>query len=193
MLTTLCQHNNVPVKVAQRASDVVAFWRQVGPSQWFSKDPAFDGNFRERFWALHLAAARREHDDWVNTPEGALALVILLDQFPRNAFRNTSHMYATDGLARHFALIAIKKGYMNTVEPALRLFFCLPFAHSETLADQDLSVTLNAQLGAVERSHAEGHRDIIRRFGRFPHRNRLLLRETTAQEQVFLDAGGFAG
>jgi uncharacterized protein (DUF924 family) len=79
------------------------------------------------------------------------------------------------------------------VEPPLRLFFCLPFAHSENLADQDLSVTLNTRLGASARAHAEGHRDIIRRFGRFPHRNALLLRDTTPAEQAFLDAGGFAG
>lgn len=137
--------------------------------------------------------ARRECDDWIDTQEGALALVILLDQFPRNAFRNTSHMYATDGLFRHFAFTAISEGYINSVEPTLHLFFCLPFAQSENLADQDLSVALNAQLGTVERSHAEGHCDIIQRFGRFPHRNRLLLPETTTQEQNFLDAGGFAG
>ena len=119
--------------------------------------------------------------------------MILLDQFPRNAFRGTAHMYATDPLARYFARRVDAAGLMTEVEPDLRLFFCLPFAHSEDIADQDLSVELNARLGAAELSHAEGHRDIIRRFGRFPHRNLLLFRETTAAEQAFLDQGGFAG
>lgn len=174
------------------AADVVCFWR-AARADWFSHDPAFDRRFRERFFDLHLSAARRERDDWADTPEGSLALLILLDQLPRNAFRGTSHMYATDPLARHFARMANAAGHMDAVDPELRLFFCLPFEHSEDVADQDLSVALNTRLGPVERSHAEGHRDIIRRFGRFPHRNPLLLRETTAQEQAFLDQGGFAG
>ena len=175
------------------AAEVVSFWQAAGAEQWFGKDPAFDRRLRERFFELHLGAARRECDAWAQSPEGALALLILLDQFPRNAFRDTGHMYATDALARHFARQAIAADHMNGVAPALRLFFCLPFAHSEDLADQDLSVVLNTRLGATEREHAEGHRDIIRRFGRFPHRNPLLLRQTTAAEQAFLDAGGFAG
>lgn len=173
-------------------ADVVRFWR-AAHADWFSHDPAFDQRFRERFLELHLSAARRELDAWAHVPEGSLALLILLDQFPRNAFRETAHMYAADPLARHFARMAHTAGHMEAVDAQLRLFFCLPFAHSEDLADQDLSVALNARLGPTERSHAEGHRDIIRRFGRFPHRNHLLLRETTAQEQAFLDQGGFAG
>lgn len=174
------------------AADVVRFWR-AAHADWFSRDPAFDRRFCERFYDLHLSAARRECDDWVGTSEGSLALLILLDQFPRNAFRGTGHMYATDPLARHFARMAYAAGHMNSVEPELRLFFCLPFAHSESIDDQDLSVELNARVGLTERSHAEGHRDIIRRFGRFPHRNTLLLRETSSEEQAFLDQGGFAG
>ncbi|MFZ3121561.1 MAG: DUF924 family protein [Variovorax sp.] len=174
------------------AADVVRFWR-AARADWFSHDPAFDRRFRERFLDLHLSAARRQRDDWADTPEGSLALLILLDQFPRNAFRNTGHMYATDALALHFARMADAAGYINVVDSELRLFFCLPFAHSEDVADQVLSVELNTRLGPAEQSHAEGHRDIIRRFGRFPHRNPLLLRETTAEEQAFLDRGGFAG
>ncbi|RZI72691.1 MAG: DUF924 family protein [Variovorax sp.] len=177
---------------AAGTADVVRFWR-AADANWFSRDPAFDRRFRERFLDLHLSAARRELEGWAATPEGSLALLILLDQFPRNAFRGTAHMYATDPLARHFARRAQLAGYMEVVEPKLRLFFCLPFAHSEDIADQDLSVELNARLGQAERSHAERHRDIIRRFGRFPHRNPLLLRETTAEEQAFLDQGGFSG
>ncbi len=178
---------------AHVAADVVRFWSDAGPDRWFRKNLAFDQLLRERFLDLHLAAARREIDDWVAEPPGALALMILLDQFPRNAFRGTPHMYATDPMARHFARLAVAAGHMDAVEPALRLFFCLPFAHSENLDDQDKSVELNALLGPTERSHAEGHRDIVRRFGRFPHRNPLLLRETTAEERAFLDEGGFSG
>ena len=102
-------------------------------------------------------------------------------------------MYATDALARYFAHRAQSTGHMDAIDAELRLFFCLPFAHSEDEGDQDLSVQLNARLGQPWLDHAEGHRDIIRRFGRFPHRNRLLGRETTPQERAFLDQGGFAG
>ncbi|MGE0797351.1 MAG: DUF924 family protein [Lautropia sp.] len=180
--------------IPAEALAIIDFWRIAGEhGQWFRKDTAFDHGFRERFLDAHMAAARRERDDWAATPEGALALLILLDQFPRNAFRGTGHMYATDALARHFARAADAAGFIDRVEPALRLFFCLPFAHSEDLADQDRSVTLNTRLGADARSHAAGHRDIIRRFGRFPHRNPMLGRDTTSAEQAFLDSGGFAG
>ncbi|WP_225908580.1 DUF924 family protein [Pseudomonas lactucae] len=176
-----------------RAAEVVQFWRDVGAARWFDKDPAFDQRFRERFLTLHLTAARREIDHWVDEPESALALMILLDQFPRNAFRGTAHMYATDPLARHLARIAHSQRHMDAVAPELRLFFCLPFAHSEDIADQNISVALNTRLGPNARSHAKDHREIIRRFGRFPHRNPLLLRQTTTAEQIFLDQGGFAG
>ena len=174
------------------ADGVVAYW-QRSSAHWFSKDSGFDERFRERFLSLHLAAASRRCDGWMDEPTGALALMILLDQYPRNAFRGTAHMYATDGLALHFARQAEARGYMNAVEAPMRLFFCLPFAHSENAADQDISLRLNARLGSAAQAHAERHRDIIGRFGRFPHRNPILMRNTTAAEQAFLDAGGFAG
>ncbi len=171
---------------------LVAFWRQSS-SDWFSKSARFDRQFRERFLVLHEAAARGELADWQHTPYGALALMVLLDQFPRNAFRGTARMYATDALARQYARAAVAAGHMDAVEPALRLFFCLPFAHSEDLADQDRSVELNTRIDPTARAHALGHRNIIVRFGRFPHRNPLLGRHTTPAEQAFLDKGGFAG
>ena len=174
-------------------ADVVAFWRSAGPERWFTKDPTFDRLFRERFVQAHCSVARRENDAWLATPAGALALLLLTDQFPRNAFRGTAHMYATDPLARHFALCAKQAGHMGAVDAPMRLFLCLPFAHSENLGDQDLSVRLHASLGQPWLSHARGHREIIRRFGRFPHRNAMLGRTTTLQEQEFLDCGGFAG
>jgi len=172
---------------------VVGFWREAGPERWFAKDAAFDLQFRECFIDAHWSAAQRDLDRWLKTPCGALALLLLTDQFPRNAFRGNAHMYATDSLARHFARQAQSQGHMSAVEPALRLFFVLPFAHSEDAADQDLSVQLHEVLGEPWLSHARGHRDIVRRFGRFPHRNRLLGRQTTHDELAFLADGGFAG
>jgi len=174
-------------------TDVVGFWREAGPGRWFAKDAAFDRLFRERCIDAHWSAARGDLDGWVQTPQGALALLLLTDQFPRNAFRGTAHMYATDHLARHFAAQAQQRGHMEATEAPLRIFFCLPFAHSEDLADQELSVQLHEVLGEPWLTHARGYRDIIRRFGRFPHRNRLLGRKTTPDEKVFIDAGGFVG
>ncbi|MDZ5454573.1 DUF924 family protein [Labrys sp. ZIDIC5] len=174
------------------ASAVVAFWA-ASSARWFDKDASLDQAFRERFLNLHMDVAARKHDGWVASPGGALALLILTDQFPRNAYRCTGHMYATDPLARLYARQALEAGYMDDVEPEMRLFFCLPFAHSEDIADQDISVRLNGQLGQPWLDHAEGHRDIIRRFGRFPHRNPMLGRVTTQEEQAFLSKGGFQG
>jgi uncharacterized protein (DUF924 family) len=175
------------------AADVVAFWRAAGAERWFTKDAAFDRIFRDRFLALHRAVAARRHDDWIGTAEGALALLILTDQFPRNAFRDTEQMYATDPLARHYAQLALAAGHIARVEPALRVFFGMPFGHSEDCADQDVSMALAYWFDEQSKSYAEGHRAIIARFGRFPHRNAILGRETTAGEAAFLAEGGFAG
>jgi uncharacterized protein (DUF924 family) len=175
------------------AASVVDFWREAGPDLWFAKDPGFDHRFRERFCQLHEAAARGELAGWLATPLGALALILLLDQFPRNAFRGTPRMYATDGLARETAHVAIDAGFDRAVERELRLFFYLPFGHSEDPVDQERSVVLNGQLGEPEFSKARRHHDIVRRFGRFPHRNPILGRAMTEEEQRFLDEGGFAG
>jgi uncharacterized protein (DUF924 family) len=175
------------------ASIIVAFWREAGPKLWFAKDPEFDHRFRTRFLALHEAAVRGELKDWTATAEGSLALIILLDQFPRNAFRGTARMYDTDALAREVADRAIAAGQDQEIARDLRLFVYLPFGHSESLADQERSVALSEHLGEVVSRHARGHRDIIKRFGRFPHRNPLLGRAMTAEEQRFLDEGGFGG
>ena len=179
--------------VQDKAADgVIEFWRQSS-DRWFAKDGVFDTDFRARYLDLHMTVAARELDHWVETRDGALALLILTDQFPRNAFRGTGHMYATDPLALFFARKAQAAGHMERTEPGLRLFFCLPFAHSESLADQEVSVALNATLGEPWFSHAKSHREIIRRFGRFPHRNAMLGRRTTQQEADFLRKGGFRG
>jgi len=173
--------------------EVCAFWREAGPEGWFRKDEAFDSRFRDRFLDLHFAAARRQHDDWLETAEGALALMILLDQFPRNCFRGSGHMYATDPLARHFARKAVAAGHDMAVQVPIRVFLYLPFSHSETLADHEIPVERSTALGSDYLKHAIGNRDIVARFGRFPHRNRILGRDSTPEEQAFLDEGGFSG
>lgn len=180
------------VPVAE-ASAVVDFWREAGPGMWFAKDDAFDRRFRERFLHLYDAAARGELNGWLATSDGALGLLILLDQYPRNSFRGTPRMYATDALAREMATAAIEAGHDRAAPAEMQLFFYLPFAHSEDLADQERSVALAQRLGQPSLSHAEGHRDIIRRFGRFPHRNPILGRPMRPEERTFLDDGGFAG
>jgi uncharacterized protein (DUF924 family) len=179
--------------IPARPSDIIAFWSEAGPSRWFAKDDEFDRRFREAFMDAHEAACGGELDHWQQTPGGALALILLLDQFPRNAFRNTPRMYADDAKALEVAEAAIAAGRDRHFDADLRLFFYLPFAHSETMADQERSVALCRELGEKSLAHAEGHRDIIRRFGRFPHRNPILGRAMTEEEQRFLDTGGFAG
>jgi uncharacterized protein (DUF924 family) len=175
------------------AAAVIRFWREAGPPRWFAKEPEFDRAFRERFLAAHEAAARGELLNWTASAEKMLALILLLDQFPRNAFRGTPRMYDTDALALGIAGAAVDAGYDLQGPADLRLFFYLPFGHSENLADQERSVELARRLGEPSLSHAKGHHDIIRRFGRFPHRNRILGRVMTEEEQRFLDEGGFAG
>jgi uncharacterized protein (DUF924 family) len=175
------------------AFTVIAFWKDAGPALWFAKDAAFDRKFRERFLLDHEAAARGDLSSWQATPEGALALIILLDQFPRNAFRGTERMYATDASARRAASLALAAGYDRHFPLELRKFFVLPFAHSEEMADQERSVALARRLGAEDLAHAEHHRDIVRRFGRFPHRNQILGRPSTREETDYLANGGYAG
>jgi uncharacterized protein (DUF924 family) len=175
-------------------ADILAFWRQAGSEKWFKKDIAFDDEITTRFLATYEAAAAAHLGDWDATPEGALALVIVLDQFPRNMFRGDARTYAADPLARAVAARAIARGFDQNFAPAERNFFYLPFEHSENLADQDRCVALNRATGDADLlKWAERHADIIRRFGRFPHRNAVLGRDTTAEEQAFLDNGGFAG
>lgn len=176
-------------------SDVVAFWKEAGPGKWFKKDAAFDALFRRRFHDAHVAAARRELDGWARTAEGSLALLILLDQFPRNVFRSTGHAFATDPLALLFARRALAAGHDLQVEGDIRRFYYLPFQHSEDLADQARQVELfqTRMERKPEDRWAEHHHDVVARFGRFPHRNQALGRETTPEEQAFLDADGFRG
>jgi uncharacterized protein (DUF924 family) len=174
--------------------EVLAFWRAAGPEKWFTKDDAFDAEIRDRFLATYEAAANGRLSDWEANAEGALALVIVLDQFPRNMFRGSARIHSADPLARAVADRAVARRYDEQVAPSERTFFYLPFEHSEDRVDQERCVALHRAAGDAEGlKWAEHHADIIRRFGRFPHRNKLLGRVTTAEEQAFLDAGGFGG
>jgi uncharacterized protein (DUF924 family) len=176
------------------AADVLAFWRAAGPDKWYKKDAAFDAEIVRRFLPLWQAAAAGELAAWETTPEGALALVIVLDQFPRNMFRGNGRTYETDALARAAADRAIARGFDQQMPRGERQFFYLPFMHSENLGDQERCVDLAHAYGDDEfTKYAEQHADIVRRFGRFPHRNAILGRATSPDEQAFLDEGGFAG
>lgn len=180
--------------MAAHPNDILTFWTHAGPEKWYSAKASFDEAIRLKFEGVHHAAARGEYDHWAVTAEGALALLIVLDQFPRNLYRKSAHAFATDPKARAIARTAVENGWHTKVEPPLRQFILLPFEHSEDLADQEFGLLLAADLGDAEMIKWHRiHRDIIARFGRFPHRNPMLGRTTTAEEQAFLDDGGFAG
>jgi uncharacterized protein (DUF924 family) len=181
-----------------KPAEVIVFWAAAGPQRWFEKDEArrrgFDEEVRTRFLAVHERAAAGGLNDWQGTADGALALLLLLDQFPRNMFRGTARAFATDPLAKSIAAAALLKGFDAQVAPDLRTFFYLPFEHSEEMADQERAVGLYKAAGDADGlKWAELHADIIRRFGRFPHRNAMLGRTGTPEEQRFLDEGGFKG
>lgn len=173
------------------ATELVDFWRDAGMGKWFRGGDDFDAECRARWLDAHFAAARREFDDWMEDADGALALVLLLDQIPRNVFRNSGHAFATDPLALHYANRAIDAGHDAKIDAGLRFFFYLPFEHSEAIADQDRAVELFTTLGNADLlGYANAHRDVIVRFGRFPHRNAALGRTNTPEEQAWLEAGG---
>jgi uncharacterized protein (DUF924 family) len=175
-------------------AEILAFWRAAGRKRWYEPDDTFDADVRRRFLELWRKAAAGELSSWETTDDGALALVIVLDQFPRNMFRGDIRTYSSDALAREVASRAVAGGADIRVEPALLEFLYMPLMHSEHLADQLRCVELFGKSGQTDNlKYAEDHTDIIRRFGRFPHRNRILGRATTPEEQAFLDGGGFRG
>lgn len=175
-------------------ADVTGYWRQAGPGKWFTKDEAFDAAIRARFLDTHLAAAAGELSDWEATPEGSYALLILLDQFPRNLFRGSAQAFATDAQALGIAERAIARGFDQDFDVIERRFLYMPYMHAEDLDHQERCIHLCAASDDAEGvKFAEIHRDIIRDFGRFPHRNPVLGRATTPAERAFLDEGGFSG
>ena len=173
--------------------EILAFWRDAGPDRWYRRDDEFDAEVCRRFLTLWQRAAAGELSEWEASDDGALALVIVLDQFPRNLFRDDGRTYASDALARDVAQRAVENGVDTRIDPTLREFLYLPLMHSEHLADQLRCIELSRAAGLTESARwAEHHAGIIRRFSRFPHRNRILGRATTPEEQAFLDDGGFS-
>lgn len=169
--------------------EVLAFWL-ADPARWWKKDPAFDAEVRDRFEALHAAIERGEREAWRASPRGALAYVIVLDQMSRNMYRGTARMFASDARALAAATEAIDRGFDQALPSAERGLLYMPLMHSEDLAVQERCVELFRALGNDQVSFAEQHRDIVRRFGRFPHRNELLGRPSTDEEREFLTQPG---
>ena len=178
---------------ATTISEVLEFCFDAAPTaRWFVKDAAFDAEVRARFADLHERAAAHKLDGWRKTPEGCVALCILLDQVPRNLFRGEARAFACDERARAVTRHAVGQRFDHTLPQVQRLFLYLPLEHSESLADQNLSVRLIAQLFEDPRwlDYAMRHREVIARFGRFPHRNAALGRTSTPQEEAFLAEPG---
>jgi uncharacterized protein (DUF924 family) len=180
-----------------RAVQVIEFWFGSGDrdKRWFEKDAAFDDEVRRRFLALYEEAAAGQLARWTGDPGDCLALIVLLDQFPRNMFRGTARAFASDRLALQTAKEAIARGHDRKLRPSERMFVYLPFQHAESLADQlegcklTQAITDFPETSDVYRS-ALAHCDIIRRFGRFPHRNAILGRASTPEEIEFLKTPG---
>jgi uncharacterized protein (DUF924 family) len=183
---------------ARTAHDLVEFWRLSGPKLWFGSSPAFDAEIAIRFGSLQRDASDGKLDGWIDSPIGALALILMLDQFSRNLHRGSPSAFANDSAAQAIAAEAIAHGHDLKLAAELQPFVYLPFEHAEDRLAQERSVDLAAgyrdRTGNSEPLQwAEHHRDIICRFGRFPHRNAILWRPTTEAERAFMDDGGFGG
>ncbi|PZF77401.1 DUF924 domain-containing protein [Aestuariivirga litoralis] len=175
-------------------ADVTCFWEQAGPTRWFFKDAAFDGVLKVRFGQALAAARNGAFDHWAETPEGALGLVILLDQVSRNIHRGSPLAFAADRQALRLAKKWVGQGFHQKLPAPRACWFVMPFEHAEDLDAQHRSVALFGTMGLHDQAHwAQIHLDIIARFGRFPHRNAVLGRVSTPEELDFLKAGGFAG
>ncbi len=178
----------------QKAKEVIDFWRNLGSDGWFAKNDAVDAEISRRFGELVARAVSGEFDEWRSDPISCLALILVLDQFSRNIHRGDARAFAGDARAVEIAREALARGFDKQVDADLASFFYMPFMHSESLDDQQTCVALmHANSGAESLKFAILHRDIIARFGRFPHRNPALDRHTTPAEQAFLDEGGFGG
>ena len=181
--------------MAATPQDVIGFWRSAGPEKWFAKSDRFDQAIALKFEPVHHAAARGEYDGWAATAEGALALLILLDQFPRNLHRGSAEAFASDAHARDIARdVVLAHRFDLALTPTERVFLYLPFEHSEDPADQELAVKLLTERLSSDPEmalHALAHQEVIARYGRFPTRNAALGRESSPEEQDYLDQGGY--
>ncbi|UUX49572.1 DUF924 domain-containing protein [Nisaea acidiphila] len=171
---------------------ILSFWfEECSEKQWFGKDSDFDAAIRERFGAQVDAAMAGELDHWCESADGTLAYLLLLDQFTRNIFRGSGKAFAADGKARTACKRALEAGFDAALDSRRKTFLYLPLEHSEDLADQSRCVALFEALGDAEKTdYAIRHRDIIQRFGRFPHRNEALGRQSTDEELAFLKEPG---
>ncbi|MGB0967428.1 MAG: DUF924 family protein [Halocynthiibacter sp.] len=177
--------------------EVLSFWlTEKKPSDWYMGGEALDAEIRDRFETMWEAGRDGKLCEWTSKPDSTLALLILLDQFPRNMFRGTGKAFSTDSLARKVANKAIDKGWDKRVDEPQRQFFYMPLMHSECLSDQErcvrLMLTRMPQAGEGNLLHAKAHREVIRRFGRFPYRNDVLDRSMTTPEAAFIADGGYS-
>lgn len=177
-----------------KPDDIITFWKSAGPKKWFAKDDAFDAAIGENFEHFIRPAANGDFDNWTTDATGSLALILVLDQFPRNLYRDDAKAFTQDAKALSIAKHAIKQGHDKELDSDLVAFIYMPFMHSENLQDQQTCLSLMSATGKEGNvKFARIHLDIIQKFGRFPHRNAVLGRNTTAEEQAFLDGGGFKG
>jgi uncharacterized protein (DUF924 family) len=177
-------------------ADVLNYWLDdIGPARWYETDSGLDDDIRDRFLIAWTAAAEGSYSMWLTYPSGALAYVILTDQFPRNMFRGTGRAFATDRPALAAAKSAISRNWDLRIDEPARQFFYLPLMHSENLCDQDRCVRLMCQrmpqTGQEHLLHARAHREVIRQFGRFPYRNTALNRASTVPESTYVSNGGY--
>jgi uncharacterized protein (DUF924 family) len=183
-----------PIMAHEWTKQVLDFWfNELTPEQWFKRDAGVDETIQTRFAETYEAVCATPAADLATSPRAALAAVIVLDQFPRNMFRDSARAFQSDAHARAVADAVIAAGHDTTMTGDERHFLYMPFMHSEALADQDRAIDLFTALGKEDGvKYAHLHRDVIVRFGRFPHRNAVLGRQTTAEEQKHLDVhGGF--
>lgn len=176
--------------------DVLAFWLdEVGEKGWYQGGDALDADIRAKFEKTWEQACEGALSLWLTYPTGTLAYIILTDQFPRNMFRGDKKAFSSDTLAKAAAKQAIAKGWDMRIDEPARQFFYMPLMHSECLVDQERSVRLiqsrMPQHGKSNLLHAKAHREVIRKFGRFPYRNEALQRETQKSEAAYLDEGGY--
>ena len=176
--------------------EILSFWLdEVGPEGWYGGGEELDAEIRDRFMSAYERARSGALSLWLTYPSGVLAYLILLDQFPRNMFRGDAKAFATDGVAKAAAVAAISKGWDLKIDEPARQFFYLPLMHAECQADQDRAVRLIAtrmpEHGEGNLPHAKAHREIIRRFGRFPYRNEALSRDTKPAEREWMEKGGY--
>lgn len=183
----------IPQKYGGTMHNIIEFWYAAGPKKWYAKNEAFDAEIRERFSVLLKQAMNGELSTWENDPESCLGLIILLDQFSRNMFRGTAEMYASDELAVAVCKRAVEKGFDLKVEKG-RNWFYMPLMHSENIEDQEQAIALFTQLAKdkgddIEKAirFAVVHRDTVKAWGRFPHRNKILDRKSTPEEATFLE------